>query len=222
MSSERARRRAADSGEPVDEVRAGDRGSRQAGSAAGGQPAAPGRRGRSNIDTTDLTPDEVVEEIAKLARRAGCRLMEGRCEQSPIGARAAASPGRGGGRLPERREEHARQPAGGRPRGGHRCGARCDPGPAGARMRVERAQVRPDRHRRRRPGRLRRAREGGPGAGPSGDRGRRGDPARRRRAQRPRPRRRRARRPAAPLESPGDRGGQQDRSAGGRGRWRPS
>ena len=67
---ERARRRAVDSGEPVDEVRQaiGDRDRRDQERAD-----SPLRRaqGAVQIDTTDLTPDEVVEEIAKLARERG-------------------------------------------------------------------------------------------------------------------------------------------------------
>jgi cytidylate kinase len=67
---ERARRRAVDSGEPVDEVRQaiGDRDRRDQERADSPLRRAPGA---VNIDTTDLTPDEVVEEIAKLARERG-------------------------------------------------------------------------------------------------------------------------------------------------------
>ena len=67
---ERARRRAVDSGEPVDEVRQaiGNRDRRDQERADSPLRRAPGA---VNIDTTDLTPDEVVEEIAKLARERG-------------------------------------------------------------------------------------------------------------------------------------------------------
>ena len=67
---ERARRRAVDSGEPVDEVRQaiGDRDRRDQERADSPLRRAPGA---VNIDTTDLTRDEVVEEIAKLARERG-------------------------------------------------------------------------------------------------------------------------------------------------------
>ena len=67
---ERARRRAFDSGEPVDEVRQaiGDRDRRDQERADSPLRRAPGA---VHIDTTDLTRDEVVEEIAKLARERG-------------------------------------------------------------------------------------------------------------------------------------------------------
>ena len=67
---ERARRRAVDSGEPVDEVRQaiGDRDRRDQERADSPLRRAPGA---VHIDTTDLTRDEVVEEIAKLARERG-------------------------------------------------------------------------------------------------------------------------------------------------------
>ena len=67
---ERARRRAVDSGEPVDEVRQaiGDRDRRDEERVDSPLRRAPGA---VNIDTTDLTADEVVEEIAKLARERG-------------------------------------------------------------------------------------------------------------------------------------------------------
>ncbi len=67
---ERARRRAVDSGEPVDEVRQaiGDRDRRDKERADSPLRRAPGA---VHIDTTDLTRDEVVEEIAKLARERG-------------------------------------------------------------------------------------------------------------------------------------------------------
>lgn len=64
---ERARRRAVDSGEPVDEVRRAmedrDRRDQERADSPLRQAA-----GAVHIDTTDLTPDQVVEEIAKLAR----------------------------------------------------------------------------------------------------------------------------------------------------------
>ena len=67
---ERARRRAVDSREPVDEVRQaiGDRDRRDEERVDSPLRRAPGA---VNIDTTDLTADEVVEEIAKLARERG-------------------------------------------------------------------------------------------------------------------------------------------------------
>ena len=67
---ERARRRAADSGEPVDDVREAieDRDRRDQERADSPLRRAPGA---VRIDTTDLTPDRVVEEIAKLARERG-------------------------------------------------------------------------------------------------------------------------------------------------------
>jgi cytidylate kinase len=67
---ERARRRAADSGEPVAEVqdamRARDRRDQE-------RADSPLRRaeGSLDIDTTDLTPDQVVERIVALARERG-------------------------------------------------------------------------------------------------------------------------------------------------------
>jgi CMP/dCMP kinase len=67
---ERARRRAAESGEPVEEVRAaiGDRDRRDQERAdsplrAAGDSVA--------LDTTELSPEEVVERIAELARERG-------------------------------------------------------------------------------------------------------------------------------------------------------
>lgn len=67
---ERARRRAADSGEPIDEVRTAiqDRDRRDQERAD-----SPLRQatGAVYIDTTDLTPDQVVEKIAALARETG-------------------------------------------------------------------------------------------------------------------------------------------------------
>jgi cytidylate kinase len=67
---ERARRRAVDSGEPVDQVRQaiGDRDRRDQERADSPLRRAPGS---VQIDTTDLTADQVVEEIAKLARERG-------------------------------------------------------------------------------------------------------------------------------------------------------
>ena len=67
---ERARRRAVDSGEPVDQVRQaiGDRDRRDQDRADSPLRRAPGA---VQIDTTDLTADQVVEEIAKLARERG-------------------------------------------------------------------------------------------------------------------------------------------------------
>ena len=67
---ERARRRAVDSGEPVGEVRKAieDRDRRDQERADSPLRRAPGA---VHIDTTDLTRDEVVEEIAKLARQRG-------------------------------------------------------------------------------------------------------------------------------------------------------
>jgi CMP/dCMP kinase len=64
---ERARRRAADSGEAVDEVRRAmqDRDKRDQERADSPLRQA---KGAVYIDTTDLTPDQVVEEIAALAR----------------------------------------------------------------------------------------------------------------------------------------------------------
>jgi CMP/dCMP kinase len=67
---ERARRRAADSGEPIDEVRTAiqdrDRRDQQ-------RADSPLRQatGAVYIDTTDLTPHQVVEKIAELARETG-------------------------------------------------------------------------------------------------------------------------------------------------------
>jgi CMP/dCMP kinase len=64
---ERARRRAADSGEPVDEVRGAmqDRDKRDQERADSPLRQA---KGAVYIDTTDLSPDQVVEKIAALAR----------------------------------------------------------------------------------------------------------------------------------------------------------
>jgi CMP/dCMP kinase len=68
--TERARRRAADSGEPVDDVREAmrdrDRRDQQ-------RPDSPLRQaeGAVYIDTTDLTPEQVVELIAEEARGRG-------------------------------------------------------------------------------------------------------------------------------------------------------
>jgi cytidylate kinase len=67
---ERARRRAADSGEPVEEVRTAiqerDRRDQE-------RADSPLRQadGAVQIDTTDLTPDQVVDRIAALARERG-------------------------------------------------------------------------------------------------------------------------------------------------------
>jgi cytidylate kinase len=68
--TERARRRAADSGEPVDEVKRAikDRDRRDEERADSPLRQA---EGAVYIDTTDLSPDEVVEEIAALARERG-------------------------------------------------------------------------------------------------------------------------------------------------------
>jgi len=67
---ERARRRAIDSGEPVDQVRQAieDRDRRDKERVDSPLRQAPGA---VQIDTTDLTADQVVEEIAKLAREKG-------------------------------------------------------------------------------------------------------------------------------------------------------
>ncbi len=67
---ERARRRAVDSGEPVDQVRQAieDRDRRDQERVDSPLRQAPGA---VQIDTTDLTADQVVEEIAKLAREKG-------------------------------------------------------------------------------------------------------------------------------------------------------
>jgi len=68
--NERARRRAADSGEAVVEVRRAmrDRDRRDQGRAD-----SPLRRAEESIhiDTTDRSPDQVVERIAELARQKG-------------------------------------------------------------------------------------------------------------------------------------------------------
>jgi cytidylate kinase len=67
---ERARRRAADSGESVAEVRKAmrDRDRRDQGRADSPLRTA---EGSIHIDTTDRTPDQVVEQIAELARERG-------------------------------------------------------------------------------------------------------------------------------------------------------
>src|SRR5215207_4661132 len=68
--TERARRRAADSGEPVAEVQRAirDRDRRDQGRAD--SPLRPASESLE-IDTTDLTPDEVVQRIVALARERG-------------------------------------------------------------------------------------------------------------------------------------------------------
>ena len=109
-----------------------------------------------------------------------------------------------------------RQPPGRRPRGGDRCGARCHPGPACPRGRVERAELRPDRHRRGGPGRLGRARPSGSVPGAGGDRRRRRDPDGGRCEGRPRTWGRRAGGSAAALRATGGGRGEQDRSSRGR------
>ena len=64
---ERARRRAADSGEPVDEVRTAIRERDRRDQDRADSPLRQAE-GAVEIDTTDLTPDQVVERIAALAR----------------------------------------------------------------------------------------------------------------------------------------------------------
>ena len=67
---ERARRRAAETGAPVEEVREAieDRDRRDRGREHGALRAADDSL---SLDTTDLTPDQVVERIAELARERG-------------------------------------------------------------------------------------------------------------------------------------------------------
>ena len=69
---ERARRRAADSGEAVEEVKDAmrDRDRRDQDRADSPLRVA---EGSTTIDTTDKTPDEVIQEIADLAREKGLR-----------------------------------------------------------------------------------------------------------------------------------------------------
>ncbi len=94
---ERARRRAAETGASVEEVREAieDRDSRDRGREHGALRAADDS---VEVDTTDLTPDEVVERIAASPASGG----------SPDGGRgprpdAPPAPGGGRGRFPERR-----------------------------------------------------------------------------------------------------------------------
>jgi cytidylate kinase len=67
---ERVRRRAAETGEPIDEVREAidERDRRDRGRQHGALRAADDS---VTVDTTDLTPDQVVERVAELARERG-------------------------------------------------------------------------------------------------------------------------------------------------------
>jgi CMP/dCMP kinase len=67
---ERARRRAADSGEPVAEVRTAMR-DRDARDQARADSPLRAADDSEPVDTTDLSPDEVVDRIVKLARERG-------------------------------------------------------------------------------------------------------------------------------------------------------
>ena len=136
--AERARRRAAETGEPLGRGagRPGDRDARDRGREHGALRAADDA---VEIDTTGLSVDEVVAPDRRAGPRAGRRAMSG----------AAAADRRR--RLSQRRQVDARQPAGGRPRGGRPPRGRRDPRPQGARLRVERAPLPAGRHRRRRP-----------------------------------------------------------------------
>jgi cytidylate kinase len=68
--TERARRRAADSGEPVGEVREAIRDRDQRDRERSDSPLRPADES-VEIDTTDLTQDQVVERIVELAREKG-------------------------------------------------------------------------------------------------------------------------------------------------------
>ena len=198
--AERARRRAAETGEPPAEVLAAHatRDARDRGREHGALRAADDA---VEIDTTGLEVDEVVRRIAALARERGCRAMSGR-----------ASPDRRG-RLSQRRQVDARQPVGGRPGGGRPPRRRRDSRPQGARLRVERAPLPAGRYRWCRPGGRGLAVRGGAAPGARGDRRLRRGGAGRGRASRPAPRRRRGRRDPAPRRRSGGRGRQQDRRA---------
>ena len=69
--AERARRRAADSGESVERVRRAIEGPGRTRPGRGRTAHCASPKGSIEIDTTDLTPDEVVEQIADVARERG-------------------------------------------------------------------------------------------------------------------------------------------------------
>ncbi len=114
-------------------------------------------------------------------------------------------------RLPERRQVDARQPPHGEPPGGRPRDPGGDARPQGARLRVERRPLPPDRHGRRRRPRHRRLQPRDREAGAGGDPGGRPDPLRRRCAARDHAGRRGARGDAAGLEEAGLRAREQDR-----------
>jgi cytidylate kinase len=68
--AERARRRAADSGEPIDEVKRAIKARDERDEERADSPLRQAE-GAVYIDTTDLSQDEVVERIARLARERG-------------------------------------------------------------------------------------------------------------------------------------------------------
>ena len=155
--AERARRRAAETGEPL------ERG--PGGAGLPGRPRPPARARRASR-----------RRRRDRDRHHGARRRRGRGPDRRAGARAGpggderpASPDRRR-RLSERRQVDARQPAGRRPRGRRPPRGRRDPRPQGARLRVERAPLSAGRHRWRRPGRRGLAGAGGPAPGPGGDR----------------------------------------------------
>ena len=168
-----------------------------------------------------------------LAARAGRRRGPGRHDRAV--ARGGRRPdrhagGRGQGarrheedrrrRLPERRQVLARQPAHAVPRGRRARDVGDHARPQGARHRLERPQLRADRHRRRRPRGHRAARRLDPRPGARGAVGRRRRAVRGRRARRDARRRHRGGGDAAPRRPAGRAGRQQDRLAARR-RARP-
>jgi CMP/dCMP kinase len=68
--TERARRRAADSGEPVDDVREAMRDRDRRDQERADSPLRQAE-GAFYLDTTDLTPEQVIERIADTAREKG-------------------------------------------------------------------------------------------------------------------------------------------------------
>ena len=139
--AERARRRAAETGEPLDRGAGGP--ARPAtpatADASTARSAPPTTRSRSTPPGSKL--DEVVEPDRRAGPRAGPGAMIERLPQIAVVG------------FPNVGKSHARQPARRRPRGGRPPRGRRDPRPQGARLRVERAPLPADRHRRRRPGR---------------------------------------------------------------------
>ena len=197
---ERARRRAAETGEPVEAGARSEQGERDArDSRARARRAAGGRRrGRARHHRPGI--DEVVERIVELARSASAGLADEPRAAAvavvgfPNAARARWSTG---------------SPAAARRSSTRRPGVTRDR--KALRREWNGVEFELDRHRRGRPRRRRLALARGPGPGARGDRRRRRGRARRRRPRRPAPRRRRGRRDPAPRRRAGARRRQQGR-----------